>query len=131
GAIQARMRTSAANGRGRRVQRLSALYSSSAMAPVAAMCAEARRPSMPSTSTIAAISTYQATPSPRRLTVAKTFSTPLRAHQALVRRQSRRSAAKRLCEGSVDIGVAPAVGDAGEDGVEIGGDLGRTQRLHR
>src|SRR3546814_19949601 len=46
GAIHARMRTSAANGRGRRVQRLIALYSSSATAPVAARCSAADRKSV-------------------------------------------------------------------------------------
>src|SRR5690606_6469739 len=95
------------------------------------MCVEARRPSMPSTSTIAAISRYQATPAPARLTVAKTRSTPLRAHQPLACRQRKRSAARwRLGKRGVGIGGAPAVGDALEDGVEIGRDPCRAQRLH-
>src|SRR5690606_27166693 len=131
GAIQARMRTSAAKGRGRRVQRLRPLYSSRAMAPVAAMWAEARRPSAPSNSPIAATSTYQTRPSPRRLVAANRRSTPAWAHQSLVRKQTTRSARWRSGKGRMDIGMAPAVGDALEDGVEIRRHVGRAQRLHR
>lgn len=91
GATQARMRTSAAYGRGRRVQRLSALYSVNASTPVAAMCADARTPCMPSSTTSNPIKAYQNTPSPRRLMEAKTRRTGLRRHHRLARRHQRAS----------------------------------------
>src|SRR3546814_12776357 len=71
GAIHARMRTSAANGRGRRVQRLIALYSSSATVPVAARCSEARSPASPSNLNSADNHTYQDQPPPSRRTQAE------------------------------------------------------------
>ena len=71
GATGARMRASEAHGRGRLVHRFNSVYSDSAMTPVAARCNDACSPCSPSNSTIAAISAYQNTPSPSRLTQAK------------------------------------------------------------
>ena len=71
GATGARMRASDAHGRGRFVHRFRSLYSDSATTPVAARCSDACSPRMPSNNTIAAISAYQNTPSPSRLTQAK------------------------------------------------------------
>src|SRR5690606_988081 len=129
GAIQAWMRTSEANGRGRRVQRLSPLYNASAIAPVAAMCSDANSPARPSTRTRIAISTYQNTPSPRRLATANIRRTPMHAPIRFARRHQPASRASIRSSGG-EACMASTTRERGEDVVEGGRDVFLAQAGH-
>src|SRR5678815_1722125 len=100
------------------------------MTPVAAICADTATPCMPSPTTSEAMSTYQATPSPRRLMVEKNLRVPLRAHRPLTRTHMAASAdsgRSSLGEGSID---GSGTRERGEHGFEVGGDLFGSQPQH-